>query len=99
MIRSPGNEERATYVLTTEMRSLSDIRVEIERATERRSELWHLLSEGGHDEALTTELNELNEQIARLWDEHREVRARLRFGDRDKIVARARAEERLNRAA
>ena len=81
------------------MRSLSDIRVEIERATDRRSELWHILSEEGHSTAVTEELEQLNEQIAQLWDEHREVRARLRFGDRDKIVARARAEERLNRAA
>jgi hypothetical protein len=80
------------------MRSLSDIRIEIERATERRSELWHLLSEG-HDAAVTDELAKLNDDIAKLWDEHRELRARMRFGDRDKIVARARAEERLNRAA
>jgi hypothetical protein len=81
------------------MRSLSDIRLEIERATERRSELWHRLSDGGHDTAVTDELAKLNEEIASLWDEHRELRARMRFGDRDKIVARARAEERLNRAA
>jgi hypothetical protein len=81
------------------MSSLSDIRLEIERATERRSELWHQLAADGYDEAARTELERLNEEIARLWDEQRELRARLRFGDRDKIVARARAEERLNRAA
>ena len=80
------------------MRSLSDIRIDIERATERRSEVWHLLSEG-HDSQLAGELERLNEEIAELWDEQRALRARLRFGDRDKIVARARAEERLNRAA
>ena len=80
------------------MGSLSDIRLEIERATERRSELWHLLSEG-HDSEVAGELERLNEQLAKLWDEQRALRARLRFGDRDKIVARARAEERLSRAA
>ena len=84
---------------TQSMRSLSDIRIEIERATDRRSELWHHLSEDGYDAAARAEVEQLNEQISHLWDEQREVRARLRFGDRDKIVARARAEERLNRAA
>jgi hypothetical protein len=34
-----------------------------------------------------------------LWAEHRQTRAALRFGDRDHIVARARAEERLERTA
>jgi len=81
------------------MRSLSDIRIEIERATDRRSELWHQLSENGYDAQARAELEQLNEQISQLWDEQRELRARMRFGDRDKIVARARAEERLNRAA
>ena len=80
------------------MRSLSDIRLEIERATERRSELWHLLSEG-HDPAHAAELSRLNKRLEDLWDEHRATRAALRFGDRERIVARARAEERLNRAA
>ena len=81
------------------MRSLSDIRIEIERTTDRRSELWHHLSEDGYDADARAELERLNEQIGQLWDEQRAVRAHLRFGDRDKIVARARAEERLNRAA
>ena len=81
------------------MRALSEIRLEIERLTARRSELWHRLSAEGHNPAVTSEVEQLNDQIERLWDEHREVRARLRFGDRDKIIARARAEERLNRAA
>jgi hypothetical protein len=78
--------------------ALTEIHEEIERASERRIELWHLLSEG-HDPALQTELKELNAELDRLWDEHRAIRARLRFGDRDKIVARARVEERLERAA
>ncbi len=80
------------------MNSLTEIRDKIERATERRAEIWHLLSEG-HDSALAAELKRLDEQIARLWDEQRNARARLRFGDRERIVARARAEERIDRAA
>jgi hypothetical protein len=78
--------------------ALNEIHEEIERASERRVELWHLLSET-HDPALQTELQQLNAELDRLWDEHRAIRARLRFGDRDKIVARARVEERLERAA
>jgi hypothetical protein len=56
------------------------------------------LSEG-YDAELTTEHQELEEQIAHLWDEQRQARALLRFGDRDAIIQRARQEERLSRAA
>ncbi len=80
------------------MNTISEIRERIERASERRAEVWHLLSEG-YDSALAAELKQLDEQIARLWDEQRIARARVRFGDRDRIVARARAEERIDRAA
>ena len=78
--------------------TIDDIRLEIERLTERRAELFHALSEG-HDAALAAEHAELEEQIARLWDEQRALRAQARFGDRDAIIKRARAEERLERAA
>ena len=77
---------------------MTNIRQEIERATEERRELWQKLS-GGHDAALVTELHELDERIERLWSEHRAVRAQLRFGDRDRIIERARREERIDRAA
>jgi hypothetical protein len=80
------------------MRTLDEIRTEIEGLTERRGKLFHALSEG-HDPALAAEHNELEEQIARLWEEHRATRARLRHGEREAIIARARAEERLERAA
>ena len=80
------------------MTTIDDIRLEIERLTERRAELFHALSEG-HDAALAAEHAELEEQIARLWDEQRALRAQARFGDRDAIIKRARAEERLERAA
>ncbi len=81
-----------------DMTTLDEIRAEIDRATERRGELWHSLSQG-HDAALSAELHELEKRIAALWDEHRTLRAHARFGDRDEIIKRARHEERLARAA
>jgi hypothetical protein len=84
--------------LSTTVDTLQNIRDEIERLTERRRELWHQLS-GGRDEATVAEIKRLDDDIAALWDEHRALRARLRFGDRSRIVARARMEERLERAA
>ncbi len=80
------------------MRTLDNIRTEIERLTERRAELLHDLSRG-HDVVLAAEHRELEERIAELWDEHRDVKAQIRWGDRDLIIKRARAEERLERAA
>ena len=80
------------------MRSLPDIKTDIERLTQRRSELLHALAEG-HDLDLVEEHKALEEQIAQLWEEHRVARARVRFGERDEIIQRARHEERLERAA
>jgi len=56
------------------------------------------LSEG-FDATLAAEHQELEEQIAQLWDEQRNARALMRFGDRDVIIQKARQEERLSRAA
>jgi hypothetical protein len=78
--------------------ALTEIHQEIERASEQRAEIWHRLSEE-HDPSLQAELKSLNSKLDSLWDEHRALRARMRFGDREKIVARARVEERLERAA
>lgn len=78
--------------------TLTQIHKEIEETSERRSELWHTLSEGHNPEA-AAELKSLSEHLDRLWDEERALKAALRFGDRDHIVARARVEERLERAA
>jgi ABC-type phosphate transport system auxiliary subunit len=78
--------------------TLTEIHAEIDRASERRAELYRLLSDG-HDAELAAELHQLNDRLEKLWDEHRAVRARLRFGDPDAIVKRARLEERLERAA
>ena len=79
-------------------RTLESIHREIEELSERRVELWHELSEG-HDAALKAQVKEVEEQLEALWDEHRQLRATLRWGDRQKIIARARAEERLERHA
>jgi hypothetical protein len=85
-------------VVSRSMRSLDEIRAEIEALTERRSELLHNLTEA-HDPTLVAEHHALDERLAALWDEQREVRARLRFGEREAIIKRARTEERLERAA
>jgi hypothetical protein len=80
------------------MSNLSEIQAEIDRLSDRRTELWHVLSLG-HDAQISAEVKELDQRLERLWDEHRAVKARLRFGDRDEIIRRARHEERLARAA
>lgn len=80
------------------MRTLPEIHLEIDRESERRADLWRSLAQG-HDATVAAELKRIDERLAELWDEHRSTRARLRFGDRDRIIHRARAEERLERAA
>jgi len=80
------------------MRTLEEIKIEIERATERRAELLHVLAEG-HDVVIAAEHAEVEEQIRGLWDEYRSAKVHARFGDRDAIIKRARLEERLERAA
>ena len=80
------------------MRTVKEIHEEIESLSEDRTELWHKLSDR-HDPEVRAEIHAIDAKLDRLWDEHRAVRARLRFGDRDSIVARARVEERLERTA
>jgi hypothetical protein len=80
------------------MRTLTEIRAEIEQASEERADLLHRLS-AGHDVVLAAELRKLDDRIAQLWDEHRQARAQARHGDRDAIIRRARLEERIDRAA
>ena len=82
----------------TAMRTLEEIHAEIETLSEERTALWHRLSDQ-HDPEVRAEIHAIDEKLDRLWDEHRVIRARLRFGDRESIVARARVEERLERAA
>ena len=80
------------------MRTIEEIHTEIEKLSQERTALWHRLSDQ-HDPEVRAEIHAIDTKLDRLWDEHRAVRARLRFGDRDSIVARARVEERLERAA
>jgi hypothetical protein len=93
---SSGNDPESGSVETG--MTLTEIHTEIERASERRTELYRLLSQG-HDPETAAELKELNGRLEALWNEHRALRARLRFGDPEAIVKRARLEERLERAA
>ena len=80
------------------MREPEDIRAEIERLSERRRELLHELAQT-HDADAVAERQDVEQQIAELWEEHRIARAHVLFGERDLIIRRARHEERLERAA
>jgi ABC-type phosphate transport system auxiliary subunit len=80
------------------MRTFSEIHQEIERLSEERRQLWQQLS-AEYDAGIVADIHRLDAELDRLWDEHRALRARVRFGDRTQIVARARVEERLERAA
>lgn len=75
---------------------MTDIREELDRAVERRAELWHELNDGV-DPVKSAEAAELSKQIDDLWAEARALRAFERWGPSDQIRARARAEERLER--
>ena len=83
---------------STSMTRLLEIKREIQGLSDTRREVLHALSEG-HDSALVAERQELDARLAALWDEYRAERARVRFGERELIIARARHEERLERAA
>ena len=75
-----------------------EIHTQIEQLSEQRQELWHRLSDG-LDLATQAEIKELDAKLVDLWETLRVEKARLRFGEREEIVRRARAEERLERAA
>jgi hypothetical protein len=76
----------------------NQIHTEIERLSEDRQELWQRLSDG-LDPTVQTDIKLIDERLQELWHTLRLEKARLRFGERDEIVRRARAEERLERAA
>ena len=76
----------------------NQIHTEIERISEERQELWQRLSEG-LDTDVQGQIRDLDAQLQDLWQSLRVEKARLRFGEREEIVRRARAEERLERAA
>ena len=70
----------------------------IEQLSEERQELWQQLSVG-LDSSVKDEIKEIDARLQELWQQLRMEKARLRFGEREEIVRRARAEERLERAA
>ncbi|HEY7729628.1 MAG TPA: hypothetical protein VH950_01885 [Gaiellaceae bacterium] len=80
------------------MSTIDHIHAEIDQLSERRTELWNELSDG-LEPGLVQEIRDLEARLEELWAAHRAERARLRFGEREEIVRRARAEERLERAA
>jgi hypothetical protein len=80
------------------MSTMTRIHKEIDALSVERAELWHTLS-GGRDPETIEAIKRLDERLKGLWEAHRAERARIRFGEREAIVKRARAEERLERAA
>jgi hypothetical protein len=78
------------------VRSISEIRDELDRASERRAELWAELARE-HAEASASELASLNARIAELWDELRTTQVRERFGSPEPILQRAERDRRLER--
>lgn len=89
---------KAMTTFFTHMDTIPRIHDQIEELSERRVNLWNSLSQG-RDPAVVEEIKALDAQLEDLWQAHRAERARIRFGERDDIVRRARAEERLERAA
>ena len=78
--------------------TIAEIHTEIEILSEQRQELWHLLADG-LDLTAQSDVKDIDARLTELWETLRLEKARLRFGERDDIVRRARAEERLERAA
>lgn len=78
------------------MRSLAEIKDEIDRLADRRAEALQRLAETP-DAELARERRQLDARIAELWDEQRMTRATIRFGSRTTIVKRARRAERILR--
>lgn len=86
-----------TLVLTS-VRTLDQIRHDLDSATERRADLWERLSEG-FDADASSEAAALTRRIEDLWAEARIARAHDRYGPSKEIITRARAEDRLDREA
>lgn len=90
--RPPGRrpDERNT------LRTQDEIRIELDRATARRRELWRELGHG-RDAAGAAEVARLTTRIAELWEELRFAGTRERFGSPELIVKRAEVDRRLER--
>ena len=78
------------------MRTPDEIRTELEAASARRTDVWEGLSEGS-DAEKAAEAAALSRRIEELWNQLRIAQAHARFGPAKDIIARARAEERLDR--
>lgn len=81
------------------MDTIKSMHREIDELSERRVDLWNELSMNGRDPAVMQEIKRLDARLEELWEAIRAERARIRFGERQEIVRRARQEERLERAA
>jgi len=77
------------------MRDPAEIRHELARSTEERGRLWKELSKS-HDHTVAARIQKLNETIDALWLELRRSRTELRYGPQEEIIARARAEARID---
>ena len=88
----------ATSFVTYDMSNLNEIRDEIDRLSAERLDVLAQLGNGKNPE-LAAQHQRLEERIAELWELQRLARARIRFGDRNEIIQRARHDERLSRAA
>ena len=90
MLERPGAFKRVV--------SPNHIHAEIDSLSAERQILWQKLS-AGLDPSVKDEIKLIDDRLQELWHTLRLEKARLRFGERDEIVRRARAEERLERAA
>jgi hypothetical protein len=74
------------------------IRREIDALSERRANVWR---RGAGGDSVQAQVNALTRRIEELWLELRTIRATLRAGSREQILARARrasrAEQELRR--
>jgi hypothetical protein len=77
------------------VRTPSDIRAEIDDLSERRTELWQDLAAG--DRTVREDVVALTDRIDELWIALRESDRLHRFGPREPIIRRAKAEERFER--
>jgi hypothetical protein len=76
------------------MRTSAEIRRELAELADQRTEAWKELSVG-HDPRKAEECRRLSEAMNDLWLELRHTRLEARFGPRDQLIAKARAEARL----
>jgi hypothetical protein len=93
-----GGNAGKRLIVEMVMDTIPRIHAEIDELSERRVALWNSLS-FGRDPEVVEQIKALDARLDALWAQHRAERARIRFGERDDIVRRARAEERLERAA